>query len=390
LPDEWAGTQSNLGNAYLLRVSGERADNLERAIAAHEAALTVLTHEAQPWDWARTQNNLGNAYGTRIRGDRANNLEKAIVAYKAALTVRMRDTQPRDHLQTGPLLGRALLAKRDWNGALTGFLSARDAFLVLFGQGLDDVEASAVIEEAGPLFSDAAFAAAQTGDARLTLSLLSQGRARLMAVALRQQGLKLSAAQHARHETLKAEIRQLSRVVDAATGAERFAALTRLTALRGELSDLVKAGLADTAPNSVLAQLGAMLPAGGALVAPIVTNQGGKLLIATPGKGTPRLGVVDLPQLTTARVQELIGGADAGGWLRAFALQNEEGRASEWLTAIESIGPELWQAVGGPLHMALAAHGVRPGARLYCMPPGALGLLPMGLAKGRPVGPAPR
>ena len=40
------------------RIRGDHADNLEKAIAAYEAALTVRTREALPHEWAETQNNL--------------------------------------------------------------------------------------------------------------------------------------------------------------------------------------------------------------------------------------------------------------------------------------------------------------------------------------------
>ena len=49
--------------------------------------MTVRTREAFPQDWAKTQNNLGIAYVDRIQGNRAENLEAAIKAYEAALTV---------------------------------------------------------------------------------------------------------------------------------------------------------------------------------------------------------------------------------------------------------------------------------------------------------------
>jgi hypothetical protein len=80
-------TQNNLANAYLYRINGSRADNLERAIEFYQAALTVRTFEDFPEDWAGTQNNLANAYLYRIRGSRADNLERAIEFSQAALTV---------------------------------------------------------------------------------------------------------------------------------------------------------------------------------------------------------------------------------------------------------------------------------------------------------------
>ena len=87
----------------------DRADNLEKAIAAYEAALTVWTREALPREWASTQNNLGFAYASRIRGDRADNLEKAIAAYEAALTVCTREALPREWATTQNNLAARLL-----------------------------------------------------------------------------------------------------------------------------------------------------------------------------------------------------------------------------------------------------------------------------------------
>ena len=100
-------TQNNLGNAYLDRIRGERADNLEQAIVAYEAALQVRTRDAFPQKWAMTQNNLGIVYKYRIRGERADNLERAIAAFEAALQVRTRDTFPQQWAMTQNNLGNA-------------------------------------------------------------------------------------------------------------------------------------------------------------------------------------------------------------------------------------------------------------------------------------------
>ncbi|MCL6753867.1 tetratricopeptide repeat protein, partial [Nostoc sp. CCCryo 231-06] len=81
LPQDWAMTQNNLAAAYSDRIKGDRADNIENAIAASTAALTVYTREALPQQWAMTQNNLAAAYSYRIKGDRADNIENAIAAY---------------------------------------------------------------------------------------------------------------------------------------------------------------------------------------------------------------------------------------------------------------------------------------------------------------------
>ena len=105
--EEWGRILNNLGNAYNDRIDGERADNLERAIEAYWQALQVFTREAAPELWARTKNNLGTTYGSRILGNRAENLEQAIATYCEALTVLTINAFPQDWARTQINLGNA-------------------------------------------------------------------------------------------------------------------------------------------------------------------------------------------------------------------------------------------------------------------------------------------
>jgi CHAT domain-containing protein len=373
------------------RISGDPADNLERAIAAYEAALTVRTREAVPLYWADTQTNLGAAYSKRILGNRADNQEKAIAAYEAALTVRTREALPREHVRTGRLLGAARAEARAWRSADLAYASARDAFLLLFGQGLNEAEARDLIGEAGPLFAEAAFAAAQLGDSQKALALASEGRARLMAVALRLQTLDLPADDRRRLDQLRAEIRLQERTAEATQGTERAAAVERLVGLRHELLGLVKdADAAGTAAHaSALTQAHALAGKRGAVVVPIVTRFGTKILVVRSRSGPAGLAAVDLPELTTDKLDALVRGDSKGGkagsWLGAYNINYLQGvelerRWPEWLVAIGGLGPDLWRLFGARLEKALKAAGVTPGARLVWLPTGALGILPLGLA----------
>ena len=384
LPREWADTQNNLGIAYLDRVRGERADNLEKAIGASQSALTVRTREALPREWAQTQDNLGIAYEQRILGERANNLEEAIGAYQAALTVRTREALPRDHLRTSRALGAALLHAREGRKAGLAYASARDAFLLLFGQGLNEAEARDLITQAGPLFAEAAYAAAQLGQNEAALALASEGRARLMAVAL-----KLGRDDRPRVAELRTAIRAAERTAEATQGAERAAAIEKLISLRQELLGLVKqADASNSRGQSALAQARAIAGKGGAVVVPIVTKVGGKLLIVT--SDAPSLTINDLPDLTIDRLDDLLRGgvkdAKAGGWLSAYPashLPDKERvkREWEWPAALDRFTPEFWPLFAGKLDSALKEGGIKPGARLVWLPAGALGILPLGLAQ---------
>ena len=110
VPLDWAGTQSNLGNA--LQILGERegeTTRLEEAVTVFRAALEERTRERVPLEWATTQNNLGGALlrlGEREIGTAR--LEEAVGVFRAALEERTRERVPLDWAGTQNNLGNAL------------------------------------------------------------------------------------------------------------------------------------------------------------------------------------------------------------------------------------------------------------------------------------------
>ena len=143
-----------------IRVRGDRADNQETAIAHLQAALTVFTHAEYPREWATAQRASATPF-LAVSGARRARTGQSHCAYEAALSVFTRDTFPLQHMETARTLGRNLMEAREWQKAGPVHASAREAFLLLFGQGLEETETRALIAEAGPLFAEAAFAAAQ-------------------------------------------------------------------------------------------------------------------------------------------------------------------------------------------------------------------------------------
>ncbi|GET44503.1 TPR repeat protein [Microseira wollei NIES-4236] len=103
---------------------GEKAENIENAIAAYHAALTIYTRDAFPVNWATTQNNLGNAYSNRILGEKAENIENAIAAYHAALTIYTRDAFPQENAETLFNLGWLYYSEKQFPAAYDTFLKA--------------------------------------------------------------------------------------------------------------------------------------------------------------------------------------------------------------------------------------------------------------------------
>lgn len=73
----------SLAVLQLVADSGGAAQQVYPFLAQHQEKLNkqllqVYTREAFPQQWATTQNNLAIAYRDRIRGERADNLEQAI------------------------------------------------------------------------------------------------------------------------------------------------------------------------------------------------------------------------------------------------------------------------------------------------------------------------
>ncbi|NER86019.1 MULTISPECIES: tetratricopeptide repeat protein [unclassified Moorena] len=105
--ESWAAIQTNLGEAYRNRIRGDRAENLEIAITQYQRALSVYTKSDFPIYWAMTQINLGDAYRNRIHDHRAENLEKAIARYQLASSVYTQSDFPIEWAQTQTNLGNA-------------------------------------------------------------------------------------------------------------------------------------------------------------------------------------------------------------------------------------------------------------------------------------------
>lgn len=66
---------------------GNRACNIEIAIAGYESALTIYTKEQFPEEWANIQVNLGSTYAVRVKGNKAQNAMHKIACYEHALSV---------------------------------------------------------------------------------------------------------------------------------------------------------------------------------------------------------------------------------------------------------------------------------------------------------------
>jgi tetratricopeptide (TPR) repeat protein len=139
LPQDWAQTQNNLGNALKAQgiLSGGAQSNelLAQAVAAYRSALQVYTREQLPQDWAQTQNNLGLALSTlgNLKGgeDGQKLFEEAIAAYHSALEVYTKTDQPQAWVQTQNNLSDALEALGNQLGGEEGLKCVKESVELL-------------------------------------------------------------------------------------------------------------------------------------------------------------------------------------------------------------------------------------------------------------------
>jgi len=126
-PVRWAESQNALGTSYAQRIRGDRSENRKLAISFYNAALQVATREAFPRYWAITQHNLGGTY------HEAGQLSEAIAAYQAALEVRTREAFPEYWADTQDNLGSAYTELEQFSEATAAYQAAlevrtREAF----------------------------------------------------------------------------------------------------------------------------------------------------------------------------------------------------------------------------------------------------------------------
>jgi CHAT domain-containing protein len=384
-PEQWAATQDRIGSAIDKRTQGNRDSNRANAIAAYENALSIRTRDAFPREWAATQHNLAILLARRQQ-----DIPRAIAAYQEALTVYTIEALPRDHLRTSYYMGQLFLRLGNWEMARRSYEGARKAFLLLFGEGLDEVESRDLIDQIGVMFSEYAYATVSLGDRVAALDLLNEGKAQQMAVSLRQQALHLPPEKSVRYSAIKNEIRALVRRLDSARGLEGIQTQERLSALRLELVGLLPEWFDRNRKNSdALTLVRELIPARGAIVAPIVTRRGGTILIVRETNGQGVVTSLELPDLTTDRLNRLLRGdksAGLDGWIAAYNVQylpaaEQLTNIRKWRDAIENIGSTVWELFAGRLDAELRRLGVMPGASLIWLPPSALGLLPLGLAR---------
>jgi CHAT domain-containing protein/tetratricopeptide (TPR) repeat protein len=367
--------------------------------------------------------NLANAYRNRIRGDRAQNLEEAIAAYRQALEIFTPEGMPDDCRRVARGLANLCFVEGRYDQVIEPYRLTMRANELLLQASLARSSKEVELGEIQGLPASAAYAFARLDRLEESIVALETGRARMLAEALeanRRDLEQLPASGHgdllARYRAAADRLAALQAQVDrpaAASGSEAgprrdFAALSqKIQAARAELDAAIAAirrvpGYEDfflppafekicqaATPDAPLVYLAAT-PVGGMALAvhasqtpASAVGQSSAEHDASPDDGQPRrVSVVWLDDLTEARLREVIfGPADdpaLGGYLGAYSerRRNPSNRAARdgWHAALDRVTRWLWDALMGPLVEHVQALGFR---QVTLIPTGLLALLPL-------------
>jgi len=184
---KYALIQYSLGMAYFERSDGDRKANLEQAITCFQEALRLLDPEIHPFEYATIQTGMGIAYWKLPTGeeDQETNLKRAAACYQEALRFQPPETAPAGYRKTNLLLGLLYSQKGEWRAALNVYRAAIKVGEQLYLASLSNENKAAEMTANATLYRETAFAAARCEETDEALSLLEQGKTRLLGEALR-------------------------------------------------------------------------------------------------------------------------------------------------------------------------------------------------------------
>jgi CHAT domain-containing protein len=390
-------TQNNLGIAYRQLPVGDRAANLQKAIACFEQALRVYTPEDAPFDYAGTQNNLGIAYRQLPVGDRAENLRRAIACFEAALTVFTPEAYPDECRKAARGLGDLYFGERQWSQGKASYTMAIKSTDALFKVAATEVSRQAELAEAGNLFSDSAFCLAQLGQFNEAVEQLEAGKARGLAEALTRDRASLDGVRpedQAAFEVVRSRIKSLqveARSIGLKAGSDHTTSQSfteisdDLRAARHELDvviDRIHTYQPEfMAPGFNFEAIAASVMPGCPLVYLIATSQGSLAFLIPPGAKTLDTDhVIWLEEFRSGDLDRLLVQQDAAGEvIGGFLVGQVMGESQQLKAGLDWALPILHDRLVGPLAARLVELGFRraslvPGGRLSLLPLHAAGL----------------
>jgi CHAT domain-containing protein/tetratricopeptide (TPR) repeat protein len=382
----------NLARAYELLTEAD-ASAFPRALEFARQALAITPRETDPYSWAIFQRNyaalMANSGDAALRDD-------TVVSLEGALEVFTREAYPGEHCRTQGYLGHTQFQDRDWGRALAAYSQAVDTAADMAGMAYTESGRDYLIAETSLYFMRAAFCLAELDRPGEALVMLDRGKGRALSLDLSVKGL-LSAAvgedqgraladTHLKLVALEAEMRlphtHAGRRSDADLGNALKSARENFARLVESIGISVRADLD-------LDEILAAAPAGGALVAMLVTSAG-SLAFVVPA-GTSRLTGNHLVRTSFSTVDlhaMLLGDEHSPGLLRTYLeLKSEtddargEALAVHYADQLNACCEAIWHELLADIAMRLEKLGVAANAPLCLLPQGGLGMLPLHAAR---------
>ncbi len=442
-PSRWALIQLNLGNAYSLRSTGDWYENYQQALAsyqgalevtspqfepelfaeAHEAlgealrhypmpkniekaiehfeqALSVYTREEMPEKWMETHTSLANAYSNRSLGDREQNTRQAIHHFEMALQA---DDPAQDRTRNiQSLFGITMFIDKRWERANQAFEAAIHAADFVLARTLSETGQRAEISTAARLYARSAFCLLKMGRYTEALLRLEAGKTRMIALQLSQAEDPLDRIPQALRKEFvgaKLELAEVAienelfygtpgrRSAKALSHAYRQASLHLADVVRQVSPERFGLDL----PRLDLGTIIEMIPAGGALVIPVITEAGSAVFILPHGIKSIDENHILFLDFTANELRAMLVGAGEHhyGWVRAYFEKPQTitvpGYAEFtgnipgelWPSVVESTTSQIWDRLISPIHEFLRNSGLEPEASITIIPDGGLAMLPL-------------
>jgi tetratricopeptide (TPR) repeat protein len=376
-PEFWPTVQTNLGNAYAATEFGNRAENLELAIAAYEQALDARPDEAHQLTASAATMNFARALAERERGVHADNVQRAKTLYRQVLDVARLETMPERYLQVQSLLGDLCFDGETWDEAATAYRGALKAIEFLFRAAATPEARQSHLQESRRVPARLAFALAKCGELEEALTVAESGRTRILAEALALDEApvrELLPAERKGFEDAREKIRTLQGLARNLEGQPDVGRFVRVSEqLSGAYAEL-RAALAAIQRRlpGFLAPAGIQEVKAAAMATPLVylmaTPAGGLGLMVSPDGTVSAIWLPDLKEAELfSKTQEYL---DA--YLEWRESPQSKVAISTWVTTLDGTLRWLWDAV---MAGTVAQLGAARSATL--IPTGLLGLFPL-------------
>jgi CHAT domain-containing protein len=386
----WAVTQCHRGKALALlgETSGEPS-HLRAAVDAYNAALEVFTHERSPLMWASTQNNRARALLTL--GERTGSsacLEEAEAAFLSALEEFTPAQRLLDYINSSMGLGGLFLHQRKWTAAIKTFAPLFD-----LARPLVQSESSLARQRALLRLFDGA------GDALAYCYLQRDQPAEALDAATRVRTVLLDTAfvsgaagngsplHDARRQWLAAQynVEQTAASLGKPTSPDAKLHYNRAKEAAQAAFDVYCKRLSESGISASetydLETLERAVPAGGALVLPLVCAAGAAVIVLRHCAARP--DVLHLNDLTLGSLNELRAKYYTGYAIFRQSISQKrdlDTASSAWNAVLRSTLVSLGHDLLAPLDRYLKKLGVEADREIVFMVRGRMAMFPLAAA----------